>query len=62
MLSVGQTDPEKGDGFVDWNVGIKKPLAGLDLALIYGSTDIDKADCGADRCENNVVFSASKSF
>jgi uncharacterized protein (TIGR02001 family) len=62
MLSVGQTDPEKGDGYIDWNVGIKKPFAGLDLALIYGSTDIDKADCGAYSCENNFVFSASKTF
>lgn len=60
--TVGSTDPEEGDGFVDWSLGVSKSVAGLDLGLTYGSTDIDEAACGAYSCENNVVFSVSKSL
>lgn len=62
--SVGNTDPEEGDGFVDWSLSVSKSLAGVDLALTYASTDIDKADCSDSiySCENNVAFSLSKTF
>ncbi len=60
--TVGSTDPEEGDGFIDWSLGVSKTVAGLDLGLTYGSTDIDEADCGAYSCENNVVFSISKTL
>ena len=60
--SVGSTDPEEGDGFVDWSLGVSKSLGGVDLALTYASTDIDEAECRAYSCENNVAFSVSKTF
>ena len=48
---------------MDWSLGVSKTLAGLDLNLTYASTDLDEVECGgAYSCENNVVFSISKTF
>lgn len=64
--AVGKTqydDKADGDDYVDWSLGVSKTLAGLDLNLTYASTDLDKVECGsAYSCENNIVFSVSKTF
>lgn len=44
-----------------WTLGVGVTVEGLDLAVAYSDTDIDRADCGGglDTCGERVVFSAS---
>lgn len=63
-LNVGHTDmdDDAAADYVDYGVAISKTIAGVNAQLAYASTDLDKDECNAYSCENNVVFSLSKTF
>lgn len=53
------------DDYVDWSVGLTRPVMGIDLSLTYYDTDVkDGGFCGAsnDLCDSRVVFTIAKSF
>lgn len=53
------------DDYVDWSIGLTRPVMGIDLSLTYYDTDVgDGGFCGAssDWCDARVVFAISKEF
>jgi uncharacterized protein (TIGR02001 family) len=53
------------DDYVDWSVGISRPVKGIDVSLTYYDTDIDDGGfCGAsnDNCTTRFVAAISKAF
>ena len=64
-LGIQQFDRGDQDDYVDWSVGISRPIKGLDVSLTYYDTDIDDGGfCGAtnDNCSSRFVGAISKSF
>lgn len=53
------------DDYVDWSIGLTRPVMGIDLSLTYYDTDVGNGGfCGAssDLCDSRVVFGISKTF
>jgi len=49
--------------YVDWSVGIRYQVWGIDLTLAYVDTTLSRAECGnTSNCEARPVFSASRTF
>lgn len=64
-LGLQNFDDDAQDDYVDWSVGISRPVKGIDLSLTYYDTDIDEGGfCGAstDNCSDRVVVAVSKAF
>ncbi len=66
--NAGDAYDEAGDGigvdsYIDWAIGISRPLLGVDLALTYVSSDDDGQDLfGEEIADEELVFIVSKSF
>lgn len=50
------------DSYTDWNVGVSKSVAGVDLGLTYVDSDGDDVNMFGDLGDSRVVFSVSKSL
>jgi len=51
------------DSYTDYSITISKSFYGLDVALSFIDTDLDRKECwGSDWCESSAVFSISKSM
>ena len=58
-------DDGSQDDYVDWSVGIFRPIKGIDVSLTYYDTDIDAGGfCGVstDNCSERFVIAVSKAF
>ena len=64
---IGLQDFDDGgqDDYIDWLIGVSRPIKGIDVSLTYYDTDIE-ADgfCGAstDNCSERFVFAISKAI
>lgn len=56
------SDSNAPSDYLDWSIGISRPVLGLDLSLAYVDTDLSKSDCGGDICDARVIFTVAKSF
>ena len=64
-LGFQQFDDDAQDDYVDWSVGISRPVKGIDVSLTYYDTDIDDGGfCGEsnDNCTSRFVVAVSKAF
>lgn len=64
-VGTQQFDRSGLDDYVDWSLGLTRPVMGIDLSLTYYDTDVDDGGfCGAsaDLCDSRVVFGISKTF
>lgn len=64
-LGLQNFDDGAQDDYVDWSVGISRPIKGIDVSLTYYDTDIDDGGfCGSsnDNCSDRVVVAVSKAF
>ena len=64
-IGTQQFDRSGLDDYVDWSIGMTRPVMGIDLSLTYYDTDVkDCGFCGAsnDLCDARVVFAVSKTF
>lgn len=50
------------DSYTDWNIGLTKSFAGVDLGLTYVDSDGDDSTMFGDLGDSRVVFSVSKSL
>lgn len=55
--SYGHSDPDDGDSYNNWKLGVTTSYAGLDFGLHYVDSDADAPDY-----DSTVIFSVSKSF
>ena len=64
-LGLQNFDDGAQDDYVDWSIGIARPIKGIDVSLTYYDTDIDVGGfCGAstDNCSERFVVAVSKAF
>ena len=64
-FGLQQFDQDGQDDYVDWSIGISRPIKGIDVSLTYYDTDIDDGGfCGEsnDNCTDRFVVAVSKSF
>jgi len=50
--------------YLDWSIGISRPVLGLDLTLAYVDSNLSREECGGEKklCDSRVMFTVAKSF
>lgn len=50
--------------YLDWKVGVSRPVAGVDVELAYVGTDLSRSECfgGSDLCDGRFVVTIAKSM
>lgn len=64
-LGINQFKRDGVDDYIDWSVGISRPIKGIDVSATYYDTDIeDGGFCGGSNtnCTSRFVAAISKSF
>lgn len=52
------------EDYLDWSVGISRPVLGLDLTFAYVDNDLSRLDCGGEKklCDSRFMFTVAESF